>query len=48
MNTVTLNNFSERKKNKTCCRRSAATVCPRLSPAPVGAEALCAAEQTAM
>jgi len=31
----------------TSCRRAAATVCPRPSPLPVGAEALCAAEQTA-
>ena len=28
------------------CRRAAAAVCPALSPLPVGAEALCAAEQT--
>jgi len=32
---------------KTSCRRAAATVCPRPSPPPVGAEAPSAAEQTA-
>jgi len=31
----------------TSCRRAAATICHRHSPPPVGAEAPCAAEQTA-
>jgi len=31
----------------TSCRPAAATVCPRPTPPSVGAEALCAAEQTA-
>jgi len=34
-------------QNWRSCRRAAATVCPRPSPPPVGAEAPCAAEQMA-
>jgi len=39
--------LGRKRKNVTSCRRAAATVCPRPSPPRVGAEALCAAEQTA-
>ena len=42
------NNDNDDNNSKiTSCRRAAATVCPRPSPPPVGAEALSAAEQMA-